>query len=252
MRLMAKLCAAVPIACLATTAMAQQEEERPTAYTYAIYYICDVTRQTRADEIIEEEIAPIYDAAVDEGIITGWGWLAHRTGGLWRRAHYYTVPSIEAIFTADDVIGARLQASGADSDQELGQICNTHEDYIWSSLFSSASALPDGNPGVGLYTYYVCDFTEQNRADELVTTVLAPVYDAHVGEGMFSSWGWQSHFIGGQYRRLATFTAVDYPTLLNTRALVLEAVADNKSAVQFNEICGSHADYMWNILIETH
>lgn len=244
------LCSCVAVASVWTVAPAQQAEEQE--FTYATYYICDVPRQTRVDEIVASEIAPVYDSAVERGIITAWGWLAHRTGGVWRRAHYYTAPTIEALFAAERRIDAELQASGADSDQEVAGICNSHEDYIWTALASSENRPPGRAHGVvGLFTYYVCDFAEQNRADELLTTVLAPVYDAHVGEGMFTSWAWQSHFVGGQYRRLATFTAEDYPTLLNTRGRVLEAVSENALAAQFNQICGSHSDYLWDIQIET-
>lgn len=251
MRAYAAIGVFVSVGFISSTALAQQNEEQGP-FTYVTYYVCDVTRQGRVDEIVESEIAPIYDTAVERGTITAWGWLAHRTGGMWRRAHYYSAPTIEALFAAERTIDAQLQASGADSDQEVGQICNQHEDYIWMSLASSADSVPDSERGpVGLSTYYVCDFTEQNRADELLSTVLAPVYDAHVGENMFSSWGWQSHFVGGQYRRLATFTADDYPTLLNTRGMVLEAVSDNELAAQFNQICSSHSDYLWDIQLET-
>ena len=118
-------------------------------------------------------------------------------------------------------------------------------------LASSTDNLPSSERGaVGLSTYYVCDLNEQNRADELLSTVLAPVYDAHIGDGMYNSWAWQSHFVGGQYRRLATFTAEDYPTLLRTRGLVQETIADNEAA-QFNQICTSHSDYLWDIQLET-
>ena len=246
-----KLYVLASIGCISSAVLAQQAEEQPGPFTYASYHICDITQQGRVDEIIESEFAPIYDTAVERGTITAWGWLAHRTGGTWRRALYYSAPSIEALFAAEQTIDTQLQRSGADSDQEFGRICNVHEDYIWMALASSTDNHPDSERGaVGLSTYYECDLNEQNRADELLSTVLAPVYDAHVGDGMYNSWGWQSHFVGGQYRRLATFTAVDYPTLLKTRGLVQEAIADNEAA-QFNQICTSHSDYLWDIQLET-
>jgi len=252
MRLVKKFFVVVSIACTSTATLAQQDVDQPESYTYATYYVCDVTQQSRADEIVQSDIAPVYDAAVEDGTITAWGWLAHRAGGNWRRLQYYSVPTIDAIFAADEIIGAALEASGADSDQELGQICNTHEDYIWMSLVSGADSPPGSSRGdVGLSTYYVCDFSKQTRADEIVRTVLGPIYDAHIGEGMYSSWGWQGHFVGGEYRRLATVTADDFPTLLNTRGLILAATADNELAAEFNEICGSHTDYLWNIQLET-
>jgi len=252
MKLFTKICAIVSIACAATGTLAQQAEDQPQSYTYATYYVCDVTRQGRADEIVEADMAPVYDAAVEDGTISAWGWLVHRTGGMWRRAQFYTASSIDALFAAEEAISAELQENDSGSDEEFGRICNTHEDYIWMGLASSAGNQPGSPRGeVGLSAYYVCEYSKQARADEIVRTVLAPIYDAHVGEGMFSSWGWQGHFVGGEYRRLGTVTADDFPTLLETRNLIIAATADNELAAEFNEICGSHADYLWDIRLET-
>ena len=91
--------------------------------------------------------------------------------------------------------------------------------------------------------------SKEGRADEIVKTVFAPIYDAHVGEGRLASWGWSEHIVGGKYRRLATMTADDWPTLLKIRGEIFDAMdeADNPLADEFSEICGSHSDYLWEI-----
>ena len=81
---------------LATNAVAQ-EDEGPSRYTYATYFYCDVTGQERADEIVKSSQAPVYDKLVAEGKMSSWGWLAHHTGGKWRRLQYHQAPSIEAL-----------------------------------------------------------------------------------------------------------------------------------------------------------
>jgi hypothetical protein len=80
MRILISLAALVPVAFLSTGAIAQDEKEAPESYIYASYFVCDVTKQDRADEIVRTKDAPVYDAAVKDGTITGWGWLAHHTG----------------------------------------------------------------------------------------------------------------------------------------------------------------------------
>jgi hypothetical protein len=90
---------------------------------------------------------------------------------------------------------------------------------------------------------------KEDRVDELVEKVFAPIYDAHVGPGKLRSWGWSEHIVGGKYRRLSTMTADDWPTLLGMRAAIFEAMdeADSALADDFAEICGSHSDYLWEI-----
>jgi hypothetical protein len=66
--------------------------------------------------------------------------------------------------------------------------------------------------------------------------------------GHLSSWGFYAHRSGGRFRRLETFSGADHMTLLNMQAAILgEANENNAVAMQeFNQICNSHVDYMWN------
>lgn len=249
MKLFISTMALVSIALTSGAAMAQ-DEESADSYVYATYFVCDVTGQERADELVASVWKPIYDAAVKDGTINGWGWLAHHTGGKWRRISYFSASSIDGLMAAQDKIGPAIDEASGDS-KEFGKICNAHDDYIWHGVAGSGGdmlATPRGK--VGLSAYHVCEMATESRADDLVKTVFAPVYNAHVGDGKLRSWGWSEHIVGGKYRRLATMTADDWPTLFKMRASIFEAMDDNKLADQFVDICGSHSDYLWEIQIE--
>jgi hypothetical protein len=101
--------------------------------------------------------------------------------------------------------------------------------------------------------YYECDSTREKLADEIVKDVFEPVFNQHVGEGKLDSWGWMQHVVGGKYRRIWTMSAADHSTLLATRAAIFGDLADsNEQAMrEFDDICGSHQDMMWNIVSET-
>ncbi|MGI9263708.1 MAG: hypothetical protein ACR2QU_02190 [Gammaproteobacteria bacterium] len=246
MKVLFSLAALVPVVFLSTGAVAQDEKEAPESYVYATYFVCDVTKQDRADEIVKSQDAPVYDAAVKDGTITGWGWLAHHTGGKWRRILYSSATSMEALFAAQ----AKINEAREDNS-EFGSICNAHDDYVWHGKAGTGGNLLASERGkVGLSAYHICKMSEEEKADELVKTVFAPVYDAHVGDGKLRSWGWSEHIIGGKYRRLATFTADDLPTLFKMRGSIFEALEDNDKADEFSKICGSHSDYIWEIQIE--
>ena len=133
---------------------------------------------------------------------------------------------------------------------EFAEICDAHQDYIWQNLFGSGG---DERGSAGFSVYHTCDVNREGRADEIVENVFGPVYDKLVEDGKLTSWGWSTHVVGGHIRKLQTMTASDHKALLAARA---EAIAmtydegDNAAGREFSEICGSHEDYMWNILHE--
>ena len=79
---------------------------------------------------------------------------------------------------------------------------------------------------------------------------MAPIFDKLVDEGKLTSWGWASHEVGGWYRKLQTMTGPDHKSVLKARAEGLAAVyaEGNKLGEELTEICGTHSDYMWNVV----
>ena len=235
------------VACLSTAVLADDHE---AIYVDSSYYICSGGLD-RVDELIETVVKPLYDAAVKAGDIKGWGWLSHHTGGKWTRVLYHTSGSVTGAIAAQDKLIDKVMADHADAVEEFGEVCKTHDDYIWKGITGSGGNVLSTDRGeVGLSAYYVCDSREA-VADEIVETVFAPVWNANVGKGKLSSWGWAEHIIGGKYRRLATLTAANWDDLFAVRESVIEAAQDSDLAGLFGEICHSHADYMWEIQHES-
>ena len=116
-------CAVLTLAILAAPAVVRaQEDEKPVRpFVYATYYECDVVDQGLADMIWESVQAPIYDAAVEDGTISGWGWMIHHTGGKWRRAGYFIAPTIEALLAAQETLGERVQQADPQASARLGR-----------------------------------------------------------------------------------------------------------------------------------
>lgn len=239
----------IGLAAIASSALAQ-ETEAPTSFTYATYFYCGADGQDRADEIVKKQDAPVYDQMVKDGVITAWGWLAHNTGGQWRRILYYQAPSIDGLLDAQQEMDKRFGALPGADNKEFQAICRLHDDYIWEAESGSSGK---GRGPAGFSVYYHCDESKEDRADEIVAKDFAPILDKYVAEGKFTSWGWQSHWVGGEYRRLQTMTASDFKSLLKARGeLIDEMYAEgSKAGEEFTSICGSHADYMWDIQIET-
>ena len=230
---------------LSVAGTAAAEDKAPEAYTYATYHVCDITKQERADEIFEQFQKPIYDAAVADGTITNYGWLVHHTGGKWRRAIYYGASSVQGLLDAQDKIGDQMDAKNKKLETEFGQICNSHDDYIWHRIAGNVGTVARG--GAAFSTYSVCDVSREEQADAIVTQVFTPLMDKYVADGKLKSWGWIEHVVGGSVRRAMTISATDMKSLMETRAEIVEKAFDSPLGDTFTDICGDHADYMWEI-----
>ncbi len=250
MKTMKTLAIAVGISLFTLSCMAQ-EDEAPTNYIYSTYFYCGGGPLSRVDELTAET-APIMDKLVEDGEITGWGWYGHHTGGGWQRLAYHTASSMDQLLDGSDAIEAALDAANdddADDDQmNFGQICYRHDDYIWEIVAGSGGG--GGSAKAGFSTYHVCDSTREERADEIIKEHAAPILDKLVEEGKLTSWGWSVHQVGGRFRKLQTMTGSDHKSVLQARNEAIDAIyADgSKAGEELNDICGSHVDYMWDII----
>ena len=233
--------------------MAQEDEAESPPFAYGTYFECDANREWLADAIVEQLYKPIYDEAVSDGTLSAWGYLAHHTGGKWRRVLYQVAPTIEGVMAAVGTLGEKAEAANAQAVAEFGSICSSHDDYLWQSVVGSSGTDVGENRGaVGFSTYLHCNEATETDADEVVKTVFAPIYDAQVAAGNLVSWGYMQHWVGGEYRRLLTMTAVDLPMLIKGRDSAVNAMVEMEEAAgDFFAACTSHSDYIWDIKQET-
>lgn len=235
--------------------VAQEEDEGPSSYSYATYHYCNTGGQDRVDDIYANHYVPVMDKMVADGKVAQYGWLAHHTGGKWRRVEYYTAPTLDALLDAGTARNEAFEAADPDGKifAEFSKTCSNHDDYIWASNGVGSGA--ENRGAAGFSVYFVCDETRESRADEIVENNFAPIYDKHVTDGKITSWGWLEHWVGGKYRRLLTMTGADHKSLLNARNDLIEALFSGEGMEElgneFTSICGSHSDYMWNIVHET-
>jgi hypothetical protein len=231
--------------------VARAAEEKDETYIYATYFYCNTGTEDKADELVEKNMVPIYDAAVADGTLKGWGWMSHHMGGKWRRILYRTSGSIDGLLSAEEIISKRMDEALGGADDGFDNYCSAHDDYIWQAVAGGDGTATRGK--VGISVYHVCSMADEDRIDELFKKVSQPALEKATKEGKLTSWGWNSHVVGGQYRRLETMTAPDYSTLMKARAEIIEAIyADGKNAdaAEFDKLCDSHSDYLWDIVHE--
>lgn len=243
--------AAILLLGLASTAcVAQDDDDGPAAFTYATYYVCDVATQGNMDAVVESVEKPVFDKWVKDGKLLAWGYLTHFTGGRWRRVQYHSSPTLaDALKNQNDIFN-EIYADNQQAGQTRSDACEAHDDYIWALNQGSQAGMDRGE--VGLSVYYVCDLNRQERADDIWAQANAPALNKLQEEGKIASWGWSSHLLGGRFRRLQTITGADYASVIQANGALVQYSQDGDRALgeEFNDICGSHADYLWNIVHE--
>ena len=106
----------------------------------------------------------------------------------------------------------------------------------------------DEAPNVYSYvTYYYCDVATQGNMDSVVEAHEKPVFDRWVEDGKLMSWGYFSHFTGGQWRRLQYHVSDSMEGALNAQATIFSAIySDNREGGQARaQACQAHDDYVW-------
>lgn len=232
-----------------------QEETTTSAIIYATYFECNPADEARADEIVKRNYAPHYDAAVEAGEIASWSWLSHFVGGKWRRVLIITATNMDDLLDASGALGEILAESTPEAGRVFTEVCDVHEDYIWTNVEGVGSAaLGEERGAAGFSMYFECDQSREAKADELVQEFFGPIYDQQMADGGLISWAWLQHNVGGDWRRLLTTTSSDHKTAMHTRAKIVTALGERRvvrAQREFNEICSRHHDYMWDIQLET-
>ena len=96
-------------------------------------------------------------------------------------------------------------------------------------------------------TYFVCDVTQQERADEIYMALNQPINAAALADGTITGYGLYAHQTGGKWRRLTFSTAPTMQALLDAQTKIGDqADAENeKLGEEFSKICNLHDDYIW-------
>ena len=218
--------------------------------------MCSPDGESRADEIINSSYKPHYDAAVEHGDIESWSWLQHYAGGEWRRVLVVISSDIESMLDASGALGEIISEQTPEAGRAFSAICSSHVDYVWQTMDgvgSGSGSASDERGDAGFTVYMQCDMNREEEADKLMRETIGPVYDKHTGEGGLTSWGWLRQYIGGHYRRILTMGSTDHKTLMLAREAIHADFADRKVAravEEMNEICPTHQDYMWDVLVQ--
>jgi hypothetical protein len=101
---------------------------------FSTYHVCDFAGEERADEIIKEHAAPVFDRLVEEGKLISWGWSSHSVGGRFRKLQTMTAADHKTLLAARNEAIEAIYAEGSTAGEELATICGSHDDYMWDII----------------------------------------------------------------------------------------------------------------------
>ena len=103
------------------------------AASLSAYHMCERTRETRADEIFTELLAPLYQKHIDAGHLASYGYYGHRAGGVFRRLETMSGPDHTTLLEMQGAIYGEATEIDPIAFQEFYDICRTHTDYMWNN-----------------------------------------------------------------------------------------------------------------------
>ena len=107
--------------------------------TFSTYLQCDLAREDRADALVRDELAEVYDAHVGAEQLTSWNWLKQRVGGNYRRLLTMGAVDHHSLIVAREAIEQELRGRKYDRAlREFREICHTTTDYMWDELLETS------------------------------------------------------------------------------------------------------------------
>lgn len=230
-----------------TVAAAQTPAPAPAPpFTMATYYRCDVARQERADTLYRQVLAPVLDRQIKAGNLTGYGFSSHRIGGVFRRLETITAPTLAKLIAGQDAYIADLEKTNPKGSAEFTAICGSHDDYIWNRVMGSAPPAPGTPAPAYSYSRYMgCELSKEQYADQIMETAYAPIMNKHLAAGHITGWGYFTHNLGGNIRRILNWSGPDVMAVLNAEEMISSDMGNHAAYTDFTAACNSHSDYVW-------
>jgi hypothetical protein len=105
--------------------------DRPAA-AMSTYWVCQLGREARADTLVTDVIGPVLSRQVEAGDLQSWSWFAHVVGGKYRRLAVTDGADARTLLAAQAALVEELAGSHRDAFREFGEICTSHQDYVWT------------------------------------------------------------------------------------------------------------------------
>ena len=105
---------------------------------FSVYIECDVNREERVDELMQETLGQIYDQQVADGNLATWTWLRHNVGGDYRRLLSLTGADHKGMMRTRAAILEQIRSGRSErAFNQMNDICPKHTDYMGDIVYET-------------------------------------------------------------------------------------------------------------------
>ncbi len=76
-------------------------------------------------------------------------------------------------------------------------------------------------------------------------TAFAPIMNKHLAAGHITGWGYFTHNMGGNIRKILNWSGPDVMAVLNAEEMISTDMGTHPRYTAFTAACDSHSDYVW-------
>lgn len=155
----------------------------------------------KVNQIATEKIGPVLNALVDEGKLTSWGILTHNWGDEWNWNWYVFAENREAFHSAWGEMARRVQEADSETFTQLMGMIEEHKDNFYAVRnFRVAPPTDSGTPPRFLMlNQAIANGVHLARLNEISDTVMGPILDELLAEGLIAGWGDLAHAWGDEW-----------------------------------------------------
>jgi hypothetical protein len=180
------------VALLASGTDLRAQDEAPTKIVIS-YYQCDWNDAFPFIQSLDSLSKPVWQELVDEGKISGWGTLVHDFAGYENVLTWRAGTSLANVEEAQEEAGRRLSERHPDAPAAT---CVNHRDGIYQ-LGPSTGPNKPGYEHI-VVSYNTCDNNLRDDIAASVDSLMLPIAQELVDEGVFGQWGILLHDWAGR------------------------------------------------------
>ncbi|MDH3732425.1 MAG: hypothetical protein OEU54_02785 [Gemmatimonadota bacterium] len=226
----------------ATAPIVAQEGPTPNRI-YIATYMVNYGNIPEYQELYETQGVPILDELVEEGMLVGFNFRMHHTGGEYTlREGLIGDPDtdFDAVWAA---YNGRWEERHPAGFERLGAIIDAHEDEVWNLEVLN---LGDGGGAQYLYEiYWQVNFNDLDAWTRVWEEEVFPIMDGLIEQGLLSGYVQQGHNTGGRFNTKVAMLYDEWDDLDEIEAAFFSALALDNPAWAYVQ---SHKDELWQNL----
>jgi hypothetical protein len=223
------------------------QEDREAAFVYEAYYAIEMSETEEWNRQYREYSVPVLRQLVEEGVIEGFNQMQHHTGGDDYNYRFvirtYDWPSIDVFWS--EYISRLEEATPADAWAASNRSVAMHRDEIWDIDEMGWSEESGAISHMYASTFRV-NFQDMGEWNESWDSMMRPVLDEAVDEGMLLGWVKLDHNTGGPHNAKVMYFVDDWDKMDDFFQKAFASMGEDEAAMmRFAGLMRAHDDDIW-------